>query len=241
MIATKAAFQGSALRPSATAARRPCAATSNRACAPSAPITSTSTRSTGRIRPPIATTAETLDAFVQEGLVRFVGVSNYDARQMTAFQQVRPIDTLQPPYHLFRRDIEETILPFAREHGIGVLVYGPMAHGLLSGRMTQVTRFTADDWRATSDGSRARPSAAIWRSFATWTSSRRAAGATGSPSWRSPGRSPTRPWMSRSSAPAAPSRSARPRRRRLALAAGPRPDRADRAWRGGRWWPGARS
>ena len=51
---------------------------------------------------------------------------------MTTFQQVRPIDTLQPPYHLFRRDIETTILPFAREHGIGVLVYGPLAHGLLS-------------------------------------------------------------------------------------------------------------
>jgi len=100
---------------------------------------------------PIETTAETLDAFVQEGLVRFVGVSNYNPRQMTAFQMVRPIDTLQPPYHLFRRDIERTILPFAREHGIGVLVYGPMAHGLLSGRMTADTMFAADDWRSTSD------------------------------------------------------------------------------------------
>jgi aryl-alcohol dehydrogenase-like predicted oxidoreductase len=100
---------------------------------------------------PIATTAETLDAFVREGLVRHVGVSNYDPRQMTAFQQVRPIDTLQPPYHLFRRDIEKTILPFAQEHGIGVLVYGPMAHGLLSGRMTDETTFAADDWRSKSD------------------------------------------------------------------------------------------
>ena len=54
-----------------------------------------------------------------------MGVSNYDPAQMTTFQQVRPIDTLQPPYHLFRRDIEKTVLPFAREHGIGVLVYGP--------------------------------------------------------------------------------------------------------------------
>jgi aryl-alcohol dehydrogenase-like predicted oxidoreductase len=100
---------------------------------------------------PIATTAETLDEFVREGLVRLVGVSNYDTRQMTAFQGVRPIDTLQPPYHLFRRDIEGTILPFAREHGIGVLVYGPLAHGLLSGRMTEETRFAADDWRSKSD------------------------------------------------------------------------------------------
>jgi aryl-alcohol dehydrogenase-like predicted oxidoreductase len=100
---------------------------------------------------PIAETARALDAFVREGKVHFVGVSNYDAREMTAFQQVRPIDTVQPPYHLFRRDIEESILPFAREHGIGVLVYGPMAHGLLSGRMTESTGFAPDDWRSRSD------------------------------------------------------------------------------------------
>jgi aryl-alcohol dehydrogenase-like predicted oxidoreductase len=100
---------------------------------------------------PIATTAETLDGFVHEGLVRFVGVSNYDPRQMTEFQRVRPIDTLQPPYHLFRREIEDSVLPYAREHGIGVLVYGPLAHGLLSGRMTEDTTFAADDWRSKSD------------------------------------------------------------------------------------------
>ncbi|HEV7810266.1 MAG TPA: aldo/keto reductase, partial [Candidatus Limnocylindrales bacterium] len=100
---------------------------------------------------PIETTAETLDGFVREGLVRFVGVSNYDARQMRAFQDVRPIDTLQPPYHLFRRDVEASILPFAREHGIGVLVYGPLAHGLLTGRMSEGTTFPTDDWRSRSE------------------------------------------------------------------------------------------
>jgi aryl-alcohol dehydrogenase-like predicted oxidoreductase len=100
---------------------------------------------------PIATTAETLDEFVRQGLVRHVGVSNYDPREMTEFQRVRPIDTLQPPYHLFRREIEQSILPFAREHGIGVLVYGPLAHGLLSGRMTETTTFAPDDWRSNSD------------------------------------------------------------------------------------------
>jgi aryl-alcohol dehydrogenase-like predicted oxidoreductase len=97
---------------------------------------------------PIAETAETLAGFVRAGKARYLGVSNYDARQMTAFQHVRPIDTLQPPYHLFRRDIEESILPFAQEHGIGVLVYGPIAHGLLSGRMTETTTFARDDWRS---------------------------------------------------------------------------------------------
>ena len=42
---------------------------------------------------------------------------------------------MQPPYHLFRRDIEAELLPYAREHDIGVLVYGPLAHGLLTGAM----------------------------------------------------------------------------------------------------------
>jgi aryl-alcohol dehydrogenase-like predicted oxidoreductase len=100
---------------------------------------------------PIVETARALDAFVKEGKVRYVGVSNFDAREMTAFQQIRPIDTLQPPYHLFRRDIEDSILPFAQEHGIGVLVYGPMAHGLLSGRMNESTTFPANDWRSKSE------------------------------------------------------------------------------------------
>jgi aryl-alcohol dehydrogenase-like predicted oxidoreductase len=100
---------------------------------------------------PLAETADTLDEFVRAGLTRYIGVSNYDARQMTAFQRYRLIDTVQPPYHLFRREIEASILPFAQEHGIGVLVYGPMAHGLLSGRMTERTTFAPDDWRSKSD------------------------------------------------------------------------------------------
>ena len=59
--------------------------------------------------------------------------------------------SLQPPYHLFRRDIEEEILPYCQEHGIGVLVYGPMAHGLLSGNMTPDQEFSEDDWRSQSN------------------------------------------------------------------------------------------
>ena len=123
----------------------------------------------------IETTAETIDGFVREGLVRAVGVSNYDARQMTAFQEVRPIDTLQPPYHLFRREIEATVLPFAREHGIGVLVYGPMAHGLLSGRMTEQTTFAPDDWRSKSDlfvGDAFRRNLAVVRDLADFAATR---------------------------------------------------------------------
>ncbi|MGH8110421.1 MAG: aldo/keto reductase [Rhodanobacteraceae bacterium] len=100
---------------------------------------------------PIEATAEQLDAFVREGRVRYAGVSNFDVNNLIAFQRVRPVDMLQPPYHLFRRDIEANILPYTLAQGIGVLVYGPLAHGLLSGRMTEQTTFAAGDWRASSD------------------------------------------------------------------------------------------
>jgi aryl-alcohol dehydrogenase-like predicted oxidoreductase len=70
---------------------------------------------------------------------------------MASFSASLPVETVQPPYHLFRREIENSILPYARAHDIGVLVYGPLAHGLLSGGMTGETRFAPDDWRSQSD------------------------------------------------------------------------------------------
>src|SRR5579859_2226438 len=87
---------------------------------------------------------------MQEGKIRYVGVSNYDVEQMKAFAQTRKLDALQPAYSLFRRDIEQAILPYTQEHGIGVLVYGPLAHGLLAGAFTPQTTFAADDWRSKS-------------------------------------------------------------------------------------------
>jgi aryl-alcohol dehydrogenase-like predicted oxidoreductase len=70
---------------------------------------------------------------------------------MAEFEKTRKIDGLQPPYHLFRRDIEEEILPYCEEHGIGVLVYGPLAHGLLSGKMSPDQEFAEGDWRGQSE------------------------------------------------------------------------------------------
>jgi aryl-alcohol dehydrogenase-like predicted oxidoreductase len=97
---------------------------------------------------PFAETAGALGELVDEGKIRHIGVSNFDTRQMDEFSRTRPVETLQPPYHLFRRDIEADILPYAREHDIGVLVYGPLAHGLLSGTMSEETRLAEDDWRS---------------------------------------------------------------------------------------------
>jgi aryl-alcohol dehydrogenase-like predicted oxidoreductase len=97
---------------------------------------------------PADETAGALQRMVDEGKIRFVGVSNYDVRQMEEFAAVRPVDTTQPPYHLFRRAIEEEILPYARAHDIGVLAYSPLASGLLTGRVDAHTTFEADDWRS---------------------------------------------------------------------------------------------
>jgi hypothetical protein len=96
-----------------------------------------------------AETAGALEELVREGKIRHVGVSNFDVAEMEAFAQTRPVETLQPPYSLFRRAIEADVLPYTRTHDIGVLVYGPLAHGLLSGGMDEGATFAADDWRNT--------------------------------------------------------------------------------------------
>ena len=99
---------------------------------------------------PFEETAEALAKLVADGKIRHVGVSNFDAAQMDSFSATKPVETLQPPYHLFRRDIEAKVLPYTAAHDIGVLVYGPLAHGLLGGRMGPETTFAADDWRSKS-------------------------------------------------------------------------------------------
>jgi aryl-alcohol dehydrogenase-like predicted oxidoreductase len=99
---------------------------------------------------PLEETAATLAELVAEGKVRHVGVSNFDAVQIEAFSATLPVETLQPPYHLFHRAIEASVLPFAQAHDIGVLVYGPLAHGLLGGSLREDTRFAPGDWRAAS-------------------------------------------------------------------------------------------
>ena len=113
---------------------------------------------------PFSETAGALQEIVDEGKIRHVGVSNFDEREMEEFGRTRPMETLQPPYHLFRRDIEERVLPYAREHDIGVLAYGPLAHGLLTGTMDEDTAFPEDDWRS---GSPLFQGETFWRNLET--------------------------------------------------------------------------
>ncbi|HEX3662343.1 MAG TPA: aldo/keto reductase [Acidobacteriaceae bacterium] len=92
---------------------------------------------------------ETLAKFQEEGKVRYIGVSNFNVDQMKRVQAIAPITSLQPPYSLLRRNIEEEILPFCRQHNIGVINYSPMVSGLLTGKMTaeRVRTLPEDDWR----------------------------------------------------------------------------------------------
>jgi len=91
----------------------------------------------------------TLALLQAEGKIRHIGVSNFDAPQMQRALSVAPITSLQPPYSLLAREVEGSILPFALNHQVGVIVYSPMASGLLSGAMTRerIAALPDDDWR----------------------------------------------------------------------------------------------
>jgi aryl-alcohol dehydrogenase-like predicted oxidoreductase len=102
------------------------------------------------LKTPADETAGVLEEMVGEGKIRHVGVSNFSPQQMGELARHGRVETDQPPYHMFRREIEKDILPYCAEHDIGVLAYGPLAHGLLSGRMTAETTFPPDDWRSKS-------------------------------------------------------------------------------------------
>jgi aryl-alcohol dehydrogenase-like predicted oxidoreductase len=92
---------------------------------------------------------ETLNRLKTEGKVRWIGVSNFDAAQLARASTIAPVASLQPPYSMIRRDIEESILPYCLAHGIGTIVYSPMQSGLLTGSWSQerMAALPADDWR----------------------------------------------------------------------------------------------
>jgi aryl-alcohol dehydrogenase-like predicted oxidoreductase len=85
----------------------------------------------------------------KEGKVRYIGVSNFNVSQMRRAMEIAPISSLQPPFSLVEPDIQNEILPFCQEHNIGVIVYSPMASGLLTGSMNsqRIAKLPDDDWR----------------------------------------------------------------------------------------------
>ena len=92
-----------------------------------------------------------LDDMRREGKVRAIAVSNYDRDQLEAAGAVAQIDAFQAGYHMMRPDIEAGELAWCAEHGAGVLAYGPIGHGLFTGKMDTSTSFPQNDWRAGSE------------------------------------------------------------------------------------------
>jgi len=86
----------------------------------------------------------------KEGKVRWIGVSNFDVEELRRAQKIAPITSLQPPYSLVRREVEQEVLPYCRSNEIGVIVYSPMASGLLTGAMTRerAASLPDSDWRS---------------------------------------------------------------------------------------------
>lgn len=85
----------------------------------------------------------------KEGKVRAIGVSNFNVEQLQRAMRIAPVDSLQPPYSLVNPGVDKEILPFCQEHNISVIVYSPMASGLLTGAMTKerAQNLPDDDWR----------------------------------------------------------------------------------------------
>jgi len=92
----------------------------------------------------------TLAELQKAGKLRHIGVSNFDVSELDRIRPIAPVASLQPPYSMLRRGIEQDILPYCQAHQIGVIVYSPMAAGILTGAMTRerAASLPANDWRS---------------------------------------------------------------------------------------------
>jgi aryl-alcohol dehydrogenase-like predicted oxidoreductase len=92
---------------------------------------------------------EAMAELLDEGKIRYPGVSNFSVEQMEKLGATCPITSLQPPYSLVFPEVEDEVLPYCRDKGIGVINYSPMASGLLTGKMTRerMATLAEDDWR----------------------------------------------------------------------------------------------
>jgi aryl-alcohol dehydrogenase-like predicted oxidoreductase len=98
---------------------------------------------------PIEDSWGTMVELVNEGKVRWIGVSNFDVALLERCERIRHVDSVQPPFNLIHRSARSDVIPWCREHGIGVIVYAPMASGLLTGKYDRkaIENLASDDWR----------------------------------------------------------------------------------------------
>ncbi|MCI0471824.1 MAG: aldo/keto reductase [Candidatus Aminicenantes bacterium] len=96
---------------------------------------------------PIEETIGTMAELVQAGKVRYIGLSEASAENLEKAHHTYPISALQTELSLWSRDVEETILPKARELGIGFVAYSPLGRGFLTGTIKQRDDLEQGDWR----------------------------------------------------------------------------------------------
>ena len=98
---------------------------------------------------PIEDSWATMAALVDEGKVRWIGVSNFDVDLLERCEAVRHVDSVQPTLSMLSRGVRRTVLPWASAHGTGVLCYSPLASGILSGGfdMKRLQELDEGDWR----------------------------------------------------------------------------------------------
>jgi len=97
---------------------------------------------------PIPETMEALTQIQKQGKIRAIGVSNYKETHLREALRQVPLSSLQPPYNLFERGIENKILPWCQDHHVGTLTYGALCRGLLSGKFTESASFSENDVRS---------------------------------------------------------------------------------------------
>ncbi len=102
---------------------------------------------------PLEDSWATMAELVDEGKVRYIGVSNFDVEQLELCESIRHVDTFQPELNLLVRQAGASTLPWCADHGTGVIVYSPMRSGLLTGGFTadRAATLPTDDWRAGHD------------------------------------------------------------------------------------------
>lgn len=98
---------------------------------------------------PVDASMQALEQLKQEGKIRAGGVCNYSAEQMREAEKTAELASNQVPYSMVKRGIEEDVVPYCLEHGKSILAYSPMERGLLTGKLSEETRFREDDHRKT--------------------------------------------------------------------------------------------
>ncbi|HWL65248.1 MAG TPA: aldo/keto reductase [Actinomycetota bacterium] len=101
---------------------------------------------------PLEETWGAMAQLVDDGLVRWIGVSNFNQELIERCEAIRHVDSLQNQFSMLRNKGRDDLFPFCEKNGTGIVCYGPLAYGLLTGAITTETEFDDDDWRSGKGG-----------------------------------------------------------------------------------------